>query len=43
MLLSAATYVFMHPSDAAYTVFGGILTGFHGLRIYDQKRPDAGG
>lgn len=35
-------YLFKHPSDAAFAVIGGIMTGFHGLRIWDQKRPDAG-
>jgi hypothetical protein len=43
LLAACVVYVFRHPGATEFGVLGGIMTGFHGLRIYDQKRPDANG
>jgi hypothetical protein len=40
-VVCAGVYLRFHPSDVNYMTFCGLAVLWHGLRVYDQKRPDA--
>lgn len=44
---AGTVFLFLHPEAPNFLTWGGLVTVqgglFHGIRVYDQKRPDAGG
>jgi|HubBroStandDraft_4_1064222.scaffolds.fasta_scaffold09315_4 hypothetical protein len=41
VVVACFVYVFKHSGAVEFGALCTLVTGFHGLRIYDQKRPDA--
>jgi hypothetical protein len=39
-VITAAAYIWVHPSDVNYGIFCGLAALWHGLRVVDQKTQD---